>query len=304
MPVVVAGDAAGVARAAEAIAQHEPVAMPTETVYGLAGGTFDVEAIERIYALKGRPADNPLIAHVNSPEMARTLVQGWDDRAEALADACWPGPLTMILPRRAQVPPEAAGGRDTLAVRAPDHSVAQSLLEAVGGPLSAPSANRSGHVSPTSSAHVMDDYESVQGAEDLLILDGGPAGVGLESTVLDLSESTPTLLRPGTVTLERLESLVGPVVDAVPWSQDRAPGTAERHYAPKTPLRLVQCATKLEGAAFIELPGDPESAAAALYDLLRQADTQGAREIVIVAPPDTPPWRAIHDRLRRAASSS
>ncbi|MCH2135416.1 MAG: threonylcarbamoyl-AMP synthase [Phycisphaerales bacterium] len=306
MPLMLPADAASIAAAAGALAAHQPVAMPTETVYGLAAGTLDEQGIERIYALKGRPANNPLIAHVDGQKMAQSLVYQWDTRAQTLADAFWPGPLTLVLPRHERVPAAAAGGLDTLAVRSPAHPVARALLATCGMPLSAPSANRSGGVSPTCASHVVADYADVPEAHDLIVLDGGRAQVGLESTVLDLTNPTPKVLRPGTVGLEALEPLIGPVDVEVITSQSRSPGTAKTHYAPQTPLRLIDSIAAQQGAMLVELPDTPQQAAACLYERLREADTAaqstGCSELVVVLPPLTPPWRAIHDRLRRAAA--
>ena len=306
MAVIWSADAAGIAAAVDCLRAHEPVVMPTETVYGLAAATFDPVALERIFVLKGRPADNPLIAHVGSVEVAEALVDGWDDRAKALAAAFWPGPLTLIMPRSDDVPPIAAGGRDTLAVRIPEHPVAQALLMAFGGPLSAPSANRSGRVSPTAAAHVEEDYADLEDAADLLILDGGPCAVGVESTVLSLADGAARLLRPGSVRLSQIEGVIGPVEDNVPWTQHEAPGTSPRHYAPQTPVELVDADAWASSAGGVnvvrlELPDDPDVAQAALYTMLRDADQAGASTLQVKMPPDTPPWRAVRDRLLRAA---
>jgi L-threonylcarbamoyladenylate synthase len=211
------------------------VGMPTETVYGLAASTFDPKAIGRIYAAKERPADNPLIAHVSSIEMARSLCRSWPDAASVLAEACWPGPLAMVLDRERSVPAMAAGGRDSIAVRMPAHPVALRLIESFGGPVSAPSANRSGSISPTEARHVLADFVD----EDLLILDGGPCRIGLESTVVDLRSERPVILRPGAVTADRIARLLGcPVESPFVETQADAPGTASKHYAPTTPTRL------------------------------------------------------------------
>ena len=174
------------------------VVMPTETVYGLAGSTMHPAAIDSIYRIKGRPSDNPLIAHVLDADGARSVVTGWDDRCDRLVDAFWPGPLTLVLGRSDAVPPAASGGRDTIAVRCPRHPAARALLKVFGGPVSAPSANRSGSVSPTTAAHVMDEFDGVD--EELLLIDGGPCAIGIESTVLDLTTDPVRILRPGSIT--------------------------------------------------------------------------------------------------------
>lgn len=299
-----------------------PIVMPTETVYGLAAPTLDPIGLDRIFSLKGRPSDNPLIAHVDSVDMAQGVVEGWDDRAQRLADACWPGPLTIILPRRNHVPAAAAGGRSTLAVRMPNHPVALALLKVMGAALSAPSANRSGQVSPTCAAHVTQDYANMKEAQDLLVLDGGSCAVGLESTVVSLVKTQAALLRPGSVSLEQLRDLLGDVLDVVPWTQNEAPGSSARHYAPNKRLELIDVGTAYgpsgahclvvsmashrpdDAPHWLELPQDPTCAQEALYDLLRQADASVATCIRVLSPPDEPRWRAVRDRLQRAASSS
>lgn len=296
--------------------------MPTETVYGLAGGTFDPAAIETIYSTKRRPSDNPLIAHVASVEMARTLCRSWTGAAEELVAACWPGPLAVVLDRADAVPPIAAGGRDSIAIRMPAHPVALRLVESFGGPVSAPSANRSGAISPTEARHVLADFAD----EDLLVLDGGPCRIGLESTVVDLRGARPVVLRPGAVTADRIAEILDVEVsrpDIV--GQVASPGTASRHYAPTTPTRLCPLeAAGGEGVAVItiasdvadagkvppgrfrvDLPDDPILVAAMLYSTLHAADLSGSIRIDIVPPPvgfDSASWHAVFDRLGRAAA--
>lgn len=309
MAVIRSADTEAIAAAVDCLRAHEPVVMPTETVYGLAGATFDPIALKRVFELKGRPADNPLIAHVGSVEEAEALVDGWDDRAKALAAAFWPGSLTLILPRCDDVPAIAAGGRDTLAVRMPEHSVAQALLKAFGGPLSAPSANRSGRVSPTAAVHVQSDYADLEDATELLILDGGPCAVGVESTVLSLADGAARLLRPGSVRLQQLEGVIGPIEDCVPWAQGNSPGSSPRHYAPQTPVELVEADAWVSSMGSVDvvrlvLPVDPDVAQAALYTMLRDADNAGAEALQVKMPPDDPRWRAVRDRLLRAAHRS
>ena len=300
------------------------VGIPTETVYGLAASTFDPKAIEQIYAVKERPHDNPLIAHVSSIEMARSLCRSWPDAASVLAEACWPGPLAMVLDRDESVPAIAAGGRDSIAVRMPAHPVALRLIESFGGPVSAPSANRSGSISPTEARHVLADFVD----EDLLILDGGPCRIGLESTVVDLRSERPVILRPGAVTADRIASLLGcPVESPFVDTQTDAPGTASKHYATATPTRLCtleesggpetavitiavapsSVPSPAVGVRFrVDLPDDPEVVAAMLYSTLHAADLSGSKRIDVVPPrgPDgLQVWNAVLDRLRRAASN-
>lgn len=295
------------------------VAFPTETVYGLGGLTRDVRAIRAIYELKGRPADNPLIAHVLDESMARSLADRFDDRAQRLAAAFWPGPLTLVLPRASDVPVESTSGRPSIAVRSPSHPVARRLLESIGAPISAPSANRSGHISATRAADVAADFA---GAGDLLIIDGGDCALGLESTVLDLTGAVPRVLRPGTISAAAVSAVIGPVESSTVHQQSASPGTAPRHYAPQTRARLTSDAELVtalpSGSAravvlgfartrvsppheLIVMPERDHEYAASLYVCLRNADRREANLILIVTPPATSPlWQTIHDRLRRA----
>ena len=319
MPRLIASDDAGILIAAECIRAGGIAAFPTETVYGLGAGTFDAAALRSVYALKGRPSDNPLIAHVLDAVDARSLVSNWDARCSRLAAVFWPGPLTLILPRSDIVPDEAVAGLRTIAVRSPMHPVARSLLYAVGGPVSAPSANRSGHVSPTTAEHVMTDF-----AEDaeLLVLEGGRAGFGIESTVLDLSGERPLIRRPGSVTAEALKRFVGDVEVAHALEQGVSPGTSLMHYAPDTPATMVPSArlaaflgSLSAPAAVLAMPGtevkaphvtirmqpDAEGYARMLYAGLREAEGTGLSQIVIEEPAGREGvWLAVLDRLRRA----
>ncbi len=303
--------------AAEMLRRGQLVAFPTETVYGLGVDTHCVPALQAAYAMKRRPSDNPMIAHVTGAEMASALVTTWDKGCAALTEAFWPGPLALVLPRNATVPREAAGGRETLALRAPDHPVAQALLDAFGGAISAPSANRSGHVSPTSAAHVMDEFPE---ADDLLVLDGGASTIGIESTVLDLTITTPRILRPGAVTAEMLGAIIPDVESPVITAQADSPGTTMRHYAPHTQTIMLAPEAIAEHAAStghtcavlalsadvaaphmnLPMPRDAAAYAHRLYATLREADAAPVETIIVEAPPDTPEWRAVHDRLGRA----
>ncbi len=320
MPYLVPASDQAIARAARRLREGGVVAFPTETVYGLGADTFNERALEEVYELKGRPPHNPLIAHVEGAPGARRVVAAWDERCERLARRFWPGPLTLVVPRAARVPSRATAGLATIAVRAPAHPVAQALLAAFGGPISAPSANRSGCVSPTTAQHVAEDFSE---AADLLIIDGGPCPVGIESTVLDLSGPVPRVLRPGAVTVEQLREALGADVAAVPVTEQAAsPGTSPWHYAPRTPALL--CATReiprrlealREPAAVlawsglpvapphrpIAMPRDPRGYAARLYGALREADSSGASVILIEEPPpEEGLWAAVRDRLARA----
>ncbi len=312
---------AAVAAAADRLRAGEPVAFPTETVYGLGADTFNEAAIERVYALKGRPADNPLIAHVLDADQARRVAAVWEDRCQLLARSCWPGPLTIVVPKAAGVPRIATAGWPSIAVRAPRHPVARRLLEAFGGPISAPSANRSGGVSPTTAGHVADDFA---GHADLLVIDGGPCALGIESTVVDLTGDVARLLRPGSVGIEHLREMLGEVTAPDPVAQAPSPGTSLRHYAPQTPTVIVDAAdlagllAEAPAAAAvlcfdaagvppphraIAMPSTPEAYAARLYAALREADATRPQRILIVSPPSVEGlWKAVHDRLRRATA--
>jgi L-threonylcarbamoyladenylate synthase len=294
--------------AAAALRAGGLVILPTETVYGLAADAGDARAVARVYEAKGRPAFNPLIAHVADVAMARRIAI-FDDRAERLAAAFWPGPLTLVLPigDTAAVCDLARAGLDTVAVRAPAHPVAQALLQAFGGPLVAPSANRSGRPSPTTLA----DAVAETGAAAAVALDGGPCRIGLESTVVALLDA-PRLLRPGAVTRAEIEALIGPLGEAEADAK-RSPGRLTRHYAPNLPLRLnaeepqageVWLGFGRNGGLGFNLSpdGDLAEAAANLFAYLRAADlADGATGISVAPIPDAGLGEAINDRLRRAA---
>ncbi len=308
--------------AASSLRGGEVVAFATETVYGLGADTFNESAIAKIYDLKQRPVRNPLIAHVIDLPTARRVSTGWTRRSMKLVSACWPGPLTLILPKDPAVPRIATGGLDTIAVRSPRHPLARSLLYAVGGPISAPSANRSGGVSPTTAQHVASDYRQ---HTDLMVLDGGPCVVGIESTVVDLCESKPVVRRLGVVTIEQLSELLGPIEVDMPTEQTASPGSALRHYSPSVPAILVTEAELTEALATgapaavlcfsssrftegrghirLEMPSDADGYAAQLYETLRRADASGCARIVIELPVErTGVWNAVVDRLRRATT--
>ena len=325
----------GLFEAAELIQRGELVAFATETVYGLGADATNPDAVAKIYAAKGRPGGNPLIVHVPDIAAARACVAAFPAAAEKLAAAFWPGPLTLVLPRAAHIAPAVSAGRSTVAVRCPAHPVAQSLLRAVDRPIAAPSANRSGFTSPTTAQHV---YAELAGRV-ALILDGGPCAVGLESTVLDLTTTPPTILRPGAITREMLEPIIGPVAVFAGHVnlQDAAasPGMHDRHYAPRTPAfrfeagdfaAVKQSAQKMLAAGGLDarrancvllthdpaialpaphetmlLPADAARYARTLYDSLRTADDRNAAAIYILTPPTGDGlWAAIHDRLTRA----
>ena len=250
------------------------VAFPTETVYGLGGNALDPEASARIYSAKGRPSDNPLIVHISGMESLDYIVGGVPGQALMLADAFWPGPLTMIMPRSAHVPLSVTGGLDTVAVRMPDHDIALALIESGGGYIAAPSANTSGRPSPTTAKHVMDDLD---GKIDMII-DGGSVGIGLESTIIDLTEGVPMVLRPGYISLDMLRDVLGEVrMDPGLHSDDpsfrpKAPGMKYRHYAPKAELTIVE--------------GSEENVRAAIESMAREAISRGQACGIIAADED------------------
>jgi L-threonylcarbamoyladenylate synthase len=283
------------------------VLLPTETVYGLAADAANARAVARVYEAKGRPSFNPLIAHVADVAMARRIAR-FDDRAEALAQRFWPGPLTLVLPVRdgEAVCELARAGLDTVAVRAPGHPLAQALLAAFGGPVVAPSANRSGRPSPTTFADAVEET----GAAAAAALDGGPCKVGLESTVVALLDQ-PRLLRPGAVTRAEIEAVVGPLAEAEADAR-RSPGRLARHYAPNAPVRL-EAAGPQAGEAWLSFgpdgagpwnlspAGDLAEAAANLFAYLRAADRTAPAGIAVAPIPHEGLGEAINDRLKRAA---
>lgn len=305
-------DAAAIAEAASLIGAGGLVAFPTETVYGLGADATSERAVAAIFAAKGRPRFNPLICHVTGVEQADRLVTV-DERARALAEQFWPGPLTLVLPRRAASPLSllVGAGLETIAVRAPDHPVARALIAAAGVPIAAPSANRSGTLSPTAAAHVAASL----GARVGMILDAGACRIGIESTIVDLGGPHPALLRPGGVALEAIEAIVGPVDDGT-LGPVRAPGMLARHYAPSRPLRLnADSDAPREGEVVLgfgpagvratlnlSAKGDLEEAAANLFAMLRALDRPGVAAIAAMAIPEVGLGRAINDRLRRAAA--
>jgi L-threonylcarbamoyladenylate synthase len=311
---VLKADSAAIAAAAACLGQGGLVAFPTETVYGLGADARNGEAVARLYAAKGRPAFNPLIAHVANADAARRLGR-FDNDAEKLAAAFWPGPLTLVLPRLPDCPVAelALAGLGSVAVRVPAHPTAHALLEAFGGPVVAPSANRSGHVSPTSAAHVLAD---LRGRIDM-VLDAGSCAIGLESTIVACL-GVPTLLRPGGAVREAIERVLGkPLAQPAAQPAPLAPGMLASHYAPKARLRLEAQAPRA-GEAFLafgpDAPqsnattlnlsprGDPIEAAANLFSHLRALDASGARVIAVMKVPHEGLGEAINDRLARAAA--
>jgi L-threonylcarbamoyladenylate synthase len=288
--------------AAELIRAGELVAFPTETVYGLGANALDPRAIDKIYAVKGRPPSSPLIVHVSSMEMAKGLVREWPERAEKLAAKFWPGPLTLVLPKQPHVPDRLTAGLDAVGIRMPAHPIALALIREAGVPIAAPSANPFAQLSPTTAQHV----RAALASGVAMVLDGGPSNVGIESTVLSLAGPDAVLLRPGMVTKAEIEAVIGPVqvLERTPEGAHASPGLHARHYSPKTPLILMERGELPPSGRGIclEMPADPREYAAALYRKLHQADSEGWDWIAIERPPASEEWTAIRDRLERAAA--
>jgi L-threonylcarbamoyladenylate synthase len=325
-------DPAAIQRAGEILRRGGLVAFPTETVYGLGANALDDAAVRRIFETKGRPAYNPLIVHVASAGAARELAEHWPETADRLAQRFWPGPLTLVLPKRPIVPDQVTATLPTVAVRIPRHPVALALLREAGVPVAAPSANPYTRVSPTTARHVTEGLES--GVD--LVLDAGPTEVGIESTVVDLTGERPVLLRPGIITREELEAVVGTVdLPATPGDEaDEAtprpsPGMVRQHYSPRAELRLFQphqrgmmeqvahaavlSGVKVGGLLLqplnvrleepVLMPADPAGYAARLYSALHELDAAGCALIVADAVPEGTAWAGVRDRLARAARS-
>ena len=328
---------AAVKRAADLLRAGEVVALPTETVYGLAANALDAGAVAKIYEVKGRPAHNPIIVHVASVDMARRCVAGWPALADKLAKAFWPGPLTLVLPQVKEIPDIVTAGGPTVGMRWPSHPFIQAVIRKCGFPLAAPSANLSSRISPTTAEHV----RSQLGNRLRLIVDGGPSQVGIESTVLDLTAQPPCVLRPGMIHEESLAAVCGKIHKSKIKNQSstlHSPGLMRKHYAPKAKLLVLNWRDeadlksqiskfKLEtrnskfeiskahviahthipsGKDFARVSVIPHDAAAfarAIYAELHRCDEAGAGVIVVETPPDAPEWRAIADRLRRGAAT-
>jgi L-threonylcarbamoyladenylate synthase len=318
-----------VRRAVALLRAGEVVALPTETVYGLAANALDEKAVAKIFQIKGRPANNPIIVHVAGAEMARRCVSAWPDSAEELARAFWPGPLTLVLPCAQEIPAVVTAGGGTVGVRWPGHPFIQAVIREGNFPLAAPSANLSTQVSPTTAEHVRQQL----GDKISLIVDGGQSQVGIESTVLDLTVSPPHVLRPGMIHAESLAAVVGNIehqTSNVTQRTLRSPGLLKKHYAPRAKLLLLswrddvdlhsQLSTfNLQSAACFVIahtrlpaaeefaqvsviPHDAVAFARAIYAELHRCDAAGAEWIVVEAPPESPGWAGIADRLRRAAA--
>jgi L-threonylcarbamoyladenylate synthase len=320
---------ASIEQAAQALQRGELVAFPTETVYGLGADAASDAAVAKIFADKGRPSDHPLIVHVRGREGISTFASAVPGFAVRLVDAFWPGPLTLILPRREGAAQAAASGQASVGLRCPAHPVAHALLEACANVgvqgVAGPSANRFGRVSPTTADHVRSEF-----GDGLLVLDGGPCEVGIESTIVDCTRGVPVLLRPGMITPAQIEAACGERLrtpEELAQEAPRASGTLESHYAPNAKVRLMdakQLQTALDllgdearGIAIYarviletasasvlrrRMPDDPVAAARQLFGVLRDFDDQGVGLIWVETPPDTPEWAGVRDRLQRAAA--
>lgn len=329
MAVILQPDAQAIAQAVQTLQAGQLLGLPTETVYGLAANAQDGSAVARIFAAKGRPADHPLIVHVAGAQQVPQFAREVPDFAQRLMLAFWPGPLTLILPRRQGVAAAAAGGQDSVGLRCPSHPVAQALLQACAAQglagLAAPSANLFGRVSPTTAAHVQSEF-----GDGLLILDGGECDVGIESTIVDCTRGAPVLLRPGQVSRVQIEAACGQALQqaqALGQPAPKASGTLESHYAPRARVRLMsgpEIAERLHalgvhavnlgvwsqaapldagaGVLWRAQPGQADAAAHALFAVLRELDARGVQQIWVEIPPDTPEWEGVRDRLRRAAA--
>jgi L-threonylcarbamoyladenylate synthase len=317
---------AAVKQAVELLRAGEVVALPTETVYGLAANALNPAAVARIYEVKGRPAHNPIICHVASRAMAQRCVAGWPDLAEKLACAFWPGPLTLVLPRTGEIPDIVTAGGDTVGIRWPGHPFMQAVIAGCDFPVAAPSANLSNQLSPTSAEHVRKQLDG----RIPLIVDGGNCNVGIESTVVDVSVTPPRLLRPGMIHEEALLAVTGELAAGATGGTLRSPGLLKKHYSPRARLMVLSWRNEAELQRMISersiapaktcivahthLPGasdwlrvsvvphDAEAFARALYAELHHCDEVGAETIVVEALPAAPEWRAIADRLLRASA--
>ncbi|HTY88814.1 MAG TPA: L-threonylcarbamoyladenylate synthase [Candidatus Acidoferrum sp.] len=321
--------AVAVQRAAERLRAGEVVALPTETVYGLAANALDEKAVARIFQIKGRPANNPIIVHVADMDLAKRCVAVWPPLADKMARAFWPGPLTLVLPRTREVPDIVVAGGTTVGVRWPAHPFIQAVIQECGFPLAAPSANLSGQISPTNAEHVQRQL----GGRIPLIVDGGQAQVGIESTVLDLTVSPSRVLRPGMIHAESLAAVGENLEPRTGRRQEgpfRSPGLLPKHYSPKAKLVVLRWRDEFDLRAQLSarnaplattfviahthipaagdwavvsvIPHDAEAFARAIYAELHRCDAKGAEWIVVEALPETPAWAGIADRLRRAAA--
>jgi len=294
-----------VTRAVEILRSGGVVGLPTETVYGLGADASNPSAVERIFRIKGRPADHPLIVHVADLEHARLWSKKWTTHAQVLADAFWPGPLTLILERAPHVIDQITGGRDSVAIRCPSHTLMQRVLVALDGGVAAPSANRFGKVSPTTAQHVMDDV----GLEVDYVLDGGPCDIGVESTIVDCTVDPPQVLRPGGISEAQIVDVLGAVATAS--GPSRAPGMMLSHYAPDCRVHAVETLREAEeerevlsgsgSVVILDATTDPDRFASSMYAQLRECDRMGVHDVIVVLPADRGIGRAIRDRIFKAS---
>ena len=320
VPMPTTASDAAIRRAVAALRVGELVAFPTETVYGLGADAMNPDAVRRIFAAKGRQADHPVIVHLLDAAQLAYWARTVSPVAAALARHFWPGPLTLILPRASSVPDAVTGGQDTVGLRVPSHPVARALLAAFGGGIAGPSANRFGRLSPTCAA----DVRAELGAAVALVLEGGASEVGIESAIVDCSGAEPALLRPGMIGADAIAAVLGRPLASATRSSPRVPGMLRSHYAPQTPVSIVNAdelrrrvrdeaadigvlalrpaPPAFDPARWVEAAAEPAAYARELYAQLRRLDALGCRQLLVEAVPDTAPWTAIRDRLARSAA--
>ena len=312
-------------RAVQLLRAGELVAIPTETVYGLGADASNPVAVAKIFAAKGRPADHPLIVHIADARALDAWAIDIPPLARRLAESFWPGPLTLILKRHANVPDAVTGGQDTVGLRVPNHPLSLQLLRAFGGGIAAPSANKFGRISPTTASHVREELgDAVQ-----LVLDGGPCAVGIESTIVDLSRGGLQILRPGMISAEQIARVAGDATAASDTSVPRVSGSLDAHYAPCTTMQLLErsvfeitieqartgneriavlsfhaAPTSSQRLVWRQISNEPAAYAHDLYAALRELDATGCQQILVEAPPANDTWAAVNDRLRRATTGA
>lgn len=311
-------DAELLSNAVQALKRGEVIGLPTETVYGLAADAMNISAVHKIFALKGRPADHPLIVHIADSAQLPKWAINIPEEAYVLAQHFWPGPLTMILRKHADVPGEVTGGQDTVGLRCPAHPLALTLLRQLNGGVAAPSANRFGRISPTTAQHVRDEF----GAAVPIVLDGGECEVGIESTIIDLSSQQPRLLRPGMISQNEIEAVIGPIGLTANRESPRVSGSLAAHYAPRTPMQMFSRIALIEeyerktalglncealcldtlprGTRGLSLNKEYHAYAHGLYAAMRELDSRNADLLLIEQTPQTSDWLAVNDRLNRA----
>lgn len=303
MTRIVAADARGITEAVDTLRGGGIIGFPTETVYGLAADATNDAALRRVFAVKGRPSNHPLIVHIADVRQLDDLASEVSDSCRMLVDYAWPGPLTVIVRANDSVSRVATGGRDTVAVRLPSHPAAQAIITQLGHPVAAPSANRFGHVSPTSARHVADDL----GGDVDLVVDGGECDVGVESTIVDCTLESPEILRPGAIAAEEVQRLLdnhGVAMSSEVSGASRAPGMLERHYAPRALVVLHEGRVTVpsDASLVIDCATDVVAAARTLYSRLREADQAGVKVVHAVLPPARGLGHALRDRLTKAAA--